>query len=390
MRHLTRDLRFMLLSVMLWGFGSSLFIYIQPLYVASLGASPAQIGTALGVGSFLGLLLYIPIAQYADKIGRKRIIIAGWSLGVVATIGMAAAPNWHWFIPAIAFYQLASAAMPAFYGYIANRPDDGNLNRIFTTIWSGSYIGSILAPALGGWIGEQFSLRALYYTAAFMFTLSTLAISRIHHQPPVASEQKIKPQQLISNRPFIRQIFYIFLLFFAIDLGQVLLPQYLEEIHGYSLTQIGQLGTISAIGVILFSTLLGRLNKPPRIPIALIQLGLIAALILWLSSPLPLLVGIGYFIHGRNRLAQPFIDSRLASTLSPEELNLGYSFREIAMRLGLAVSPVAAGILYAQQPTWPLYAGFTCLLGTTLFTFLLPTPAPNPSWQTAVIKKSSN
>jgi MFS family permease len=373
----------MFLSVMLWGFGSSLFIYIQPLYVASLGASPSQIGTALGVGSFLGLLLYIPVAQYADRIGRKRIIIAGWSLGIIATIGMAAAPSWQWYIPATALYQISSAAMPAFLGYIASHNRDDNPSHIFATIWSAAYIGSVLAPALGGWIGEQFGLRALYFTAAFMFALSTLTISRIQHQPVTVSTEKISPRQLWRNRPFMRQILYVFLLFFALDVGQVLIPKYLEEIHGYSLVQIGQLGTIGSIGVILLSHLLGRINGPPRIPLFFTQLCILLALLLWLNTPLPLLVGVGYFIHGRNRLAQPFIDGRLARTLSPEELNLGYSFREIAMRLGLAVSPFVAGLLYAQQPTWPFYAGMAFLLVTALLTFLLPTPKPSPRWQTA-------
>ncbi|MCB8945034.1 MAG: MFS transporter [Ardenticatenaceae bacterium] len=383
MRHLTPDLRFMFLSVMLWGFGSSLFIYIQPLYVASLGASPAQIGTTLSVGSFLGLLLYIPIAQYADKIGRKRIIIAGWSLGVLATIGMAATPTWQWFIPATAVYQISSAAMPAFLGYIATHSRHDNPSPIFATIWSAAYIGSVLAPALGGWIGEQFGLRALYLSAAFMFALSTLAVSRIQSQPATPTTTKISPRQLWQNRPFMRQILYVFLLFFAIDIGQVLLPQYLEEIHHYSLSQIGQFGTIGSIGVILLSLLLGRIPGPPRIAIFLAQLGILLALILWLNTPLPLLIGAGYFIHGRNRLTQPFIDGRLARTFSPQEINLGYSFREIAMRLGLAVSPFTAGLLYAQQPTWPLYAGIICLLATILLTFLMPTPTTSPHWQTA-------
>jgi predicted MFS family arabinose efflux permease len=374
----------MFLSVMLWGFGSSLFIYIQPLYVASLGASAAQIGTALGVGSFLGLLLYIPVAQYADKIGRKRIIIAGWGLGVLATIAMAATPTWQWFIPATAVYQISSAAMPAFLGYIATHNRDDNPSHVFATIWSAAYIGSVLAPALGGWIGEQYGLCALYYCAAFMFALSTLAVSRIQHQPTTPHTVKISPRQLLSNRPFMRQILYVFVLFFAIDVGQVLIPKYLEEVHGYSLGQIGQMGTVGSLGVILLSHLLGRLNGPPRYALFLAQVGIMLALLIWLNTPLPLLVGLGYFIHGRNRLAQPFIDGRLARTLAPEEINLGYSFREIAMRLGLAVSPFVAGLLYAQQPTWPLYAGMACLLVTALLTFLLPTPQPNPGWQTAV------
>ena len=106
MRHLTRDLRLIFFSTLFWGFGVSLYLYIQPLYVAYLGASPEQIGVTLGLGSLLGLLLFIPAAQRADQMGRKRIMVAGWALGTAATAAMAISPTWRWFIPALAIYQL--------------------------------------------------------------------------------------------------------------------------------------------------------------------------------------------------------------------------------------------------------------------------------------------
>ena len=105
---MTRDQFLIYLSTLLWGFGLSLFMYIQPLYIAQLGASPAQIGLVLGVSGLIVPLLYIPLGLWADRRGRRPLIQAGWGLGALATFGIALAPDWRWLIPGLTAYQLSN------------------------------------------------------------------------------------------------------------------------------------------------------------------------------------------------------------------------------------------------------------------------------------------
>ncbi len=128
---------------------------------------------------------------------------------------------------------------------------------------------------------------------------------------------------------------------------------------------------------------LGRFLPERRLPLLIVQILILTALLLWLGTTLPLFVALAYLIHGRNRLSRPFLDGRLSRVLSQEELNLGYSFREIAMRLGLSVSPYVAGILYTYRPGWPIYTGILCLTGMLLLTLMLPTRLEPIRWQTA-------
>src|SRR5262245_3112367 len=95
---LGRDPRWLYLGRVLWGFGIALYLYIQPLYIASLGATPDQIGLVLGGSGLAVILLYVPIGLWADRRGRKPVMVAGWGLGAAATLAIALAPDWRWLI----------------------------------------------------------------------------------------------------------------------------------------------------------------------------------------------------------------------------------------------------------------------------------------------------
>jgi len=240
-------------------------------------------------------------------------------------------------------------------------------------IGSGSSIGSIISPALGGWVGEQFGLRAVYLGAGIAFTLSTMALWPLSGQPVhAASLVRTAPKQLLSNRRFIWQIVFIFLLFFAIELGPVMTPKFLEDVRGLSVGQIGWLGTISSLGVVLLSLVLGHMPVDRRGSLLFSQAVALAAMILWVSTPVRAFILLAYFIHGSNRVVRPVVIGRLARSLDAATLSFGYGFYETAMRLGLAIAPGVAGLLYERGPAWPLYAGAAAVSVTMLLTFTLP------------------
>jgi MFS family permease len=377
---LTRDQRCLYISSFLWGFGASLFWYIQPLYIASLGATVEQIGLVLGSGALVVTFFYIPIGLWADRRGRKPVILAGWWMGALSTLAMALAPDWRWLIPAMMAYQLSNFAMPAYHGYVAASQHEGSLLRTFAILSSASAIGSILSPAVGGWLGEQFGLRAVYFSAGLIFCLSALALLPLTAQPASPSNVAARAdvRRLAGSGRFLWQIAFAFLLFVGIELGQVMAPKFLVDVRGFNVAQIGLLGTVGSLGIILLSLLFGQLRGDRPWAMALSQAVAIGASLLLLISPaLPLIV-LAYFIHGSNRLIRPFMTGRLARSLDQATLSFGYGFYETAMRLGLAVAPYLAGLLYARQPALPLSVGALCVCATLALTFTLPAGRPPP------------
>lgn len=362
----------MLVATMLWGFGQSLFWYLQPLYVAQLGATPAQIGLVLGSGGLVVTFLYIPIGLWADRRGRKPVILAGWTTGALATLAMAAAPDWRWLLPGVTAYYLSNFAMPAFYAYVAASEQEGGLDRLFAILAGASAAGSIIAPAVGGWIGFHYGLRLVYLTSAAVFTLSCIAIWSISSQPAPSRTAGRGARRLMRHRPFVWQILFILLLFFAIDLGQVLLPNFLEDVRGLTVDQIGLLGTLGSAGIVALTLLVSRMSTGRRTSLVLAQLVALVAAVTWLLSGSFYLIGLAFFIHGSNRVARPIMMGRLARTLTPQLMSFGYGFQETAMRFGTALAPWVAGILYAANPSYPLLGGIAALCLTLLLSWLLP------------------
>jgi MFS family permease len=373
---LDRDFVLIYLSILLWGFGVFLYTYIQPLYITQLGATPAQVGLTLGLGSLLVTFLYAPIGLWADRYGRKAVIVAGWCLGTISAYGFALAADWRWFIPAMAAYTLSNFAVSVLNGYIAAKTLPEQRSRVFALISTSSAFGSILAPAIGGWIGEQFGLRAVYLTAAGAYTLSTLAILFIRPQPKEPQANSGHARELLRSSSVRWQVFFVFAIFFAVDVGQILAPKFLEEVRGLTIHQIGWLGTVSALGVVLLMLLISRLPSEGRWGLFTSQgvalLGL--ALLAW--APGFSLLLVAFFISGSNRVVRPPTLANFARLLTPATMSFGMGLQQTATQVGLALSPYVAGLLYTHNPYWPFYAGLLALISTLLMTGLLPQPAP--------------
>ena len=387
---LDRDLSLICLSLFLWGLGAFLYTYIQPLYLTQLGATPEQVGLALGLGGLLTAVLYAPIGLWADRRGRKGVILAGWSLGTAAGYGFAFAPDWRWFIPAMAAYTLSNFAVSVLNGYIAARTTPDQRAFVFALISMGFSAGSIAAPAIGGWIGEQFGLRTVYLVAAVIFTLSTVSMLFIRPQPAEPQASASSARAIMRQRTILIHLFYLFLLYFAVDVGFVLAPKFLEELRGLTVAQIGWLGTISAIGTLILAPLISRFGGGGRLALAIGQLLSLMSLALLAGAPALPASMIAFFCGGGSRLVRAPALARFANLLTPTTLGFGLGLQQTASQFGLALSPYLAGILYAHNPSWPFYVGMMALVGTLGLTVLLPEKAADQEPAVAAIAAGSS
>jgi MFS family permease len=88
---LNRNLVFIAVALLLWGFGEGMFFNFQPIYLKSLGSDEQQIGLILGAFGAAMAVTHIPAGRLADRIGRRPLIWAAWVMGLVSTVVMALA-----------------------------------------------------------------------------------------------------------------------------------------------------------------------------------------------------------------------------------------------------------------------------------------------------------
>ena len=377
-RLLSRDQRLLILSGLLWGFGMSLFVYIQPLYIAYLGATPEQIGLALGISGLLVTVAYIPVGLWSDRRGRKPVMVAGWALATVSALGMALAPDWRWFIPAWSGYLASNFGVPAMNGYIAGTSRSEDMYRTFAVIAASSPLGSLLSPAIGGWIGENLGLRSVYLLATVFFLLSTLVLAALSPHPPEPAASRSAPRALLLDRGFLAQIGFTFLLFASLELGQVMASKFLQDVRGWSLGQIGLMGTLGTAGIVVVTILLGQMRQGGRGSLLAGQVLALSALLLWALTASPAFIGLAYFLHGSYRVLRPIVSAELARRLNSSTMSFGYGFQQTAAQLGWALAPMLAGQLYTRNPFWPFYAGAIGLALTLALTMLRSAP-PRPA-----------
>jgi predicted MFS family arabinose efflux permease len=376
---LTRDQWLMFSATLLAGIGDNLWLNLQPLYIKFLGAQPVQIGATLSLAGILVIFLYIPSGMLADRGRYKALILTAWAITVVAMAWLAVAPDWRWAIPGFALYFVSTFARPALSGYIAAGDHGGNLSRTFAYVFSGYWIGSLLSPALGGWIAEHVGLRVVFGCAAGIYLLSMLVIGLLSNVPPPARVREARLGRLLTDRVFLWQLFIFMLIFFSMDVGGVLAPNFLQDVKGLNLEQIGALGGAASLGAILLNLWIARMHAGRRTSLLLAHVTVMIGLILLIGVPArsssALVYGVllaAYFFRGGINAAWTITSGRLGHWLEADVLSLGFGFRDTVSRIALTLSPFVAGQLYTRGPALPLYFGLLALGLTMAMTLTLP------------------
>jgi len=117
---LSRDNRLIALSILLWGSGEGLWIYILPLYIKGLGASPVQIGLVLSIAAVAMMATSIPAGFLADRYSRRKMILGGYLLGTLAIIFLASAQDWRQSILGFLLYYASAYCIPIISSYVAD------------------------------------------------------------------------------------------------------------------------------------------------------------------------------------------------------------------------------------------------------------------------------
>src|SRR5512143_3109421 len=177
---MSRDIKLTTLALFLWGSGEGLFLYILPLYMQQLGAAPQEVGGVLGLAAFLAACSFLPGCLLADRFDAKKVMVWGWALGAVASLGMGLAPTWQVFVPWILVYNVSAYCIPAINTYVAEASGEIPLEHTITVTFAGYAAGSIVSPFVGGRISEAWGTSVLFIIGAAFFSVSLLIALSVH------------------------------------------------------------------------------------------------------------------------------------------------------------------------------------------------------------------
>lgn len=339
-------------------------MYIQPLYVQSLGANPAETGFTIGMWGLGRLLFILPAGILADRWGPNRILLPGWYAGLIGVLTIALAPDWRWAAPGFLIYGISAAAIPVTHLYIvqASRYDptrrpDLPPQAALTLMWAAYSVGLVVTPGIGGLLGDWVGLRVVFLFSVFWFALSVLAIMRVSVYPaPEHDVSRRADYGTLLRQPVVAGAFGLIMLgFITIAVGQTLSPQFLEDARGFSRTWIGTFGSLNALGTAVFSLALARIT-PWRGFFASLLLVMLSFVLMLASGAWPVVV-VAYFMLGAYNTARPLAVGVISNRVPEHQRGMAYALLDTLSGLAILVGTNVAGQLYEVAPEWPLIVG---------------------------------
>ncbi len=380
---MSRDIKLITLALFLWGSGEGLFFYIEPLYMQQLGATPQEVGTVLGLAAFLTACSFIPGGLLADRFDAKQVMIWGWAVGAVASLGMGLAPTWQGFVPWILIYNVSAYCIPAINTYIAEASGSSPLEHTITVTFAGYAAGSIVSPFIGGRLSAALGPASLFVIGASIFGLSFLVALRASSHAPHLNYAKLRDhslrQQFARLRPMTSTYLRLFFVFFAVILGTVLPANYLGTLN-WDIADVNSLGgTANAIGALILSLLLGRVaaGRRRRGQLSSQVLVFTSMILFVLSAPaLRFLPVAAYFLMGAVPTLRELFNAQLATQVDHDMRGTVLGMNETIFSLARSAAALLAGTLFALNPRGPFIAAIVVIpIGMVLIARLRPLPA---------------
>jgi MFS family permease len=279
-------------------FSSYLRLPVMPLFAATLGAGPAQVGIINGAFMLTAGLLSIPAGLLADRIGRTVPIIMGVSATAVSSLLVT---QCHQPMEIAAAYVLFGAGLAAFapgmMSLVADVVPPKRLGKAYGWYTTAIYIAMTLGPATGGYLAKHVGLRQVFVVSGCLLAAVTLLTVLV--LPKGAPRHKTDlhaalaaGRELLRNRSLLACLLATLGSCIGFGVFLTFLPLY-ATLHGYDPAQAGLVFAAQAIT-----------NVVGRVPIGMVadrvdRRHLVAAGLIFLAVALAALgqcVQLGYLM----------------------------------------------------------------------------------------------
>jgi DHA1 family multidrug resistance protein-like MFS transporter len=393
---LTNIILLFLLAMILANIGSEMYAMLLPLYLKELNATVVQIGLFFTISQVIPLVVQILGGWVSDTLGRLRSIAMGSVAGNLAYVGFILAPTWQWVMSGMFFSAITRSLIgPSFSAFIAEQSSEKNRARLFGISDTLFMIVGVVGPPLGGFLADRYGFRIMLGCAWVLYFFAT--IIRVGMARTAARGQEANPQKLTlgSLRGNLGSMMGLLLSGglitwvlitdgvrdIAYSLSGNLMPVYLEQIGGMSFQQIGWLGSIFSVCMMLVTTPAGWLADKKGERLGIITGFLLEFVAMFTFMQVKGFIGYAlvWALFGVSiGMMSPAYNS-LISKAVPEKLR-GTAFGVFGTSLGFVSLPApwAGGQLWERySPRLPFYITGLAALGSVIpawLKFKLPKP----------------
>lgn len=263
------------------GLASSLIGIFTPAYLISLGYIPADVFLYFLIYAISIFAFFFSAALLAGRFGVRIMVIASFPftlsyIALLYTLNTTAFP-----LPFIAIIQGAGAGLYwfALHSFFATHAKEKTLGSSVGKLFGFPQIAGLFGPLIGGVVAYRFGFPALFALGGFFFLISIVPLFWI---PELAVQSRLNFSTFIGLfRQFRRYTLVEFFENIREELEGIVWPLFIFLVFRDALS-VGFVGTLAAVGSIIFTLLIGRYTDQVN-PKIFMRIGAILMAGIWLS-----------------------------------------------------------------------------------------------------------
>lgn len=359
---LGRELGYVFWAKVLFEAAYGAYSTIWPLWIAHLSGSITIVGIVLGLAGIMRPFILLGGSWVSDRVDNRTILIVVRSSLVISLVFAAFAGSWQMLIPVVFFYGFGELVYPILHAHIPVHAGNEMARAFSLTSTIGPSVALIATPLLTSVVVAVFGLQGgILLSAAFSATgiIFMWRMDFSEDRDYARSSTPATMTEMLRHKPTRDIVILHGFAIFALGLGAMLLPNFLQEQRGMSASLITLLAGGAAVGTTLFGIASLRVSWVRKAPFLAAALSTaIAALgfgLLALTASLPLIT-LAFVLRGGMFATWTFLLTAIGQYSPPRLQTRAFALVEVLGGGALSFAPVVASQLYGVSPELPLIA----------------------------------
>lgn len=357
---------------------------LLPLFKTTFSVGFLELGLAITIFNVVSGLTQAPMGFAVDRIGARRVLMAGLLLGGLGFALLGASLSYGTLLVVAVLLGLANCVYhPADYAILSQSISEGRIGRAFSIHTFAGFLGSALAPVILLAVANWFGLRAALFTAAAIgpaVALVLLLLPRPLDRTATARKAEgpatgaAKPASVLNPTVLSLVLFFALLGLSGSAISNFSVVALMAD-KGMSLVganaALTSYLTMSALGVLAGGYLADRTKRHGDVAAFGFGCTALFVLIVALFKLPPVLVaiamGLGGFLSG---MIMPSRDMLVRKASPPGQAGSVFGIVSTGFNIGGIVGPLLFGwIMDHAPPVWIFGAAIFFMVGTALYGF---------------------
>ncbi len=245
-------------------FTQTVYAPILPELGGALRTTPFLINLSISIFTLVLAFMQIIYGPLVDRSGRKRTLLAGLAIYVVASLGCFLADRIETLLAfrALQAVGIAAGAVVA-VTVIGDRFEGAARGRAMGSFQMMVALGPVVGPVVGGFVGEHLDFHYVFLLLAIVGAAALLSNAIwLRETRPVGEPRAFHPAQyleVLGNRQGLAIMLLSFVQYYAFYNYLVFMPRVLDAVYGLSASEKGLVFLPLSVAVVIGSYVGGRL-----------------------------------------------------------------------------------------------------------------------------------